>query len=38
MGSSIILPAGTPAILESPTGAPGIKIWKRPIPYSLSAN
>jgi len=35
---SVALAAGTPFIIESPTGTPGLKVWKRTLPYSLSAN
>jgi uncharacterized protein (TIGR02597 family) len=33
--NGITIPAGTPFIIDSPTGAPGLKIWKRTLPYSL---
>ncbi len=38
VGPSVTIPAGTPSIIESPTGMPGLKIWKRTLPYSLTAN
>ncbi|MGH8047729.1 MAG: hypothetical protein ACREKL_10820, partial [Chthoniobacterales bacterium] len=35
---AVAITAGTPVIIESPTGTPGLKVWKRTLPYSLSAN
>ena len=37
-GPLVTIPAGIPVIIESPSGATGLKIWKRTLPYSLSAN
>ncbi len=36
-GPLVTLAAGTPVIIESPTGTPGLKVWNRTLPYSLSA-
>jgi hypothetical protein len=36
--NAVTIPAGTPFIVDSPTGTPGLKIWKRALPYSLQAN
>ncbi|MGH8047337.1 MAG: TIGR02597 family protein [Chthoniobacterales bacterium] len=35
MDSLVTIPAGTPVIIDSPTGSPGLKVWKRTLPYSL---
>ena len=37
-GPVITIVSGNPVIVESPTGVPGLKIWRRALPYSLSAN
>jgi uncharacterized protein (TIGR02597 family) len=37
-GSNVTITAGAPVVIESPTGTPGLKIWTRPLPYSISAN
>jgi hypothetical protein len=37
-GTLITIAAGTPVVIESPTGTPGPKVWRRTLPYSLSAN
>ena len=34
-GAAIKILAGNPVIIESPTGAAGVKVWTCPLPYSL---
>lgn len=38
VGPSVTISAGAPAIIESPTGTAGLKVWRRTLPYTLSAN